>query len=244
MTSRNRGRPKLRDLSYHKPTREEENQLLDAAMGDHPMVAAILGATIVEHQLENSLRERFPKATDETWGTIVSDGGPLCTFDQKITMAFLLGMIDEATRDNLKIIRQIRNAFAHAKKLVDFEHELVRAELTKIKVAKFRKKRHRDIIELVGSVPQKVYVILCIIIATQLLRKSNYNWTAKRRRRHKKLSPLTRLFVEQAANLENRFLESNQQSSQPSRSGDPTPEAPLGLLSGLLPFLEASKGKT
>jgi len=62
--SRNRGKtkPKLRDLSEQPLTFEEQGALLDALVAaTPPIVTAILGAVMVEHELETSLRRKLPR---------------------------------------------------------------------------------------------------------------------------------------------------------------------------------------
>ena len=135
MPSRNRGKPKpkLRDLSRHPPTEEEKQALVDAVVSENPIATAILGAVFVEHELEMTLRGRLSKNDDDTWLALTGDEGPLGTFSKKITAAYALGVCDDITRSNLNIVRAIRNAFAHAKKLIDFDNELIASELKKVR---------------------------------------------------------------------------------------------------------------
>src|ERR1700688_1936192 len=98
--SRNRGRQRIGEINYIPPTPEEIGQVSNAVWDMAPIATGILGAALVEHELETLLRQRFPKITDSTWSTMVREGGPLSTLDQKITMAFAFRIIDEATKDN------------------------------------------------------------------------------------------------------------------------------------------------
>jgi hypothetical protein len=124
--SRNRGKikPKLRDLSNLVLTREEEEALATAAVHANPTVTAIMGAVMVEHELEGLLRSRLSKKDDDTWSDLTLDNGPFGTFHKKINAAYALGIYDDTTKQNLNIVRNIRNAFAHSKKLIDFDHPL------------------------------------------------------------------------------------------------------------------------
>jgi hypothetical protein len=247
--ARNRGKASIREISYAKPTPEEKDLISDAAIKGEPIVTAILGAAMIELELDTLLRQRFSKITDGTWATMVRENGPFSTFDQKITAAFAFRVLDEATRDNLKIVKNIRNAFAHAKTLIDFEHELVVGELKKIKVPGFRKKIHRTIQTGTGN-PKVAYVLLCMVISTYLVTKYGIALKAQSKRVRKKiakqeaqLSPLARAFVN-SAHIQNKLMESNPQLSPQDRSSDPNASVPQGLLSGLLPYLEAQKDST
>jgi hypothetical protein len=241
--SRNRGKPSIREISYAKPTHEEKDLITDAAIKGEPIATAILGASMIELELDSLLRQRFPKISDGTWATMVRENGPFSTFDQKITSAFAFRIFDEATKDNLKIVKHIRNAFAHAKKLIGFEHELIVAEIKKLKIPDFQKKAHRKIQAAVHS-PKVAYVLLGMAITTQLKTKYIASLEAQNKRALKKIakqeaqiSPLARAFVN-SAHLQNKLLESNPLLSPQNRTGDPTNPTQLRYLAGLLPFLD------
>jgi hypothetical protein len=91
------------------------------------------------------LRQRFPRIEEGLLQTMIGENGPFNTFDQKIITAFAFRIFDDATKDNLKIIKNIRNVFAHAKKLIDFDHELISAEFRKVKIPGFRKRFHSKV---------------------------------------------------------------------------------------------------
>jgi hypothetical protein len=119
--SRGKPKPKISDISRTPPTREELDALAASLESDelHPITAAILGAVLVEHELENELRRRL-RCNDDTWGELLSDIGPLRTFHSKIVMGCALRMYNDDVRFDLNIVRNIRNQFAHSKKLVSF----------------------------------------------------------------------------------------------------------------------------
>lgn len=58
--SRGAKKPKLRDLSVDRLTPQEQDDLIDAiGATSTPIAKAILGAVLVEHELEVSLRRRI-----------------------------------------------------------------------------------------------------------------------------------------------------------------------------------------
>jgi hypothetical protein len=187
--SRNRGtpKPKLRDLGYLKLTREEEQALADAAVHANPTVTAIMGAVLVEHELEGFLRKRLSKRDDETWSDLTLDNGPLGTFHKKIIAAYALGIYGDVTRQNLNIVRNIRNAFAHSKKLIDFDHPLIVAELDKIA---FRNERARKAFRQSKPANQRCYQNLCFMIACELMGKHIAADQSKIKRLDKKTAAL------------------------------------------------------
>jgi hypothetical protein len=171
MPSRNRGKrkPKLRDLSVNPLTPKEINALLDAInAATAPIAVAILGAVLVEHELERSLHARLRVRDDAIWQDMMDERGPLSTFARKIAMGHALRLYDEDFRDNLDIIRVIRNAFAHSKQLLEFSHPLVSGECKKIKIPNKQKRAFRLIVNLP---PRFAYVFLCLRLASEMIRK-------------------------------------------------------------------------
>lgn len=132
MASKGKPKPKLRDLSNRKPT-DEEWQKLQAALSDGPaMIVAVLGQSFVELELDETLRRHLKHCSDDGWNELTGDRGPLFTFSHKIMMGHALGLYDEYTRYYLNCIRSIRNAFAHSKIILDFDHPLVEDHLRRI----------------------------------------------------------------------------------------------------------------
>ena len=178
MVSRNRGKPKLtlRDLSRIAPT-DEERKAVRKALRDveSPITTAVLGASIVELELETELRNRFRRADDETWKSLTGDVGPLSTFNQQIIAAYGFGILDDVTRDGMDTVRRIRNAFAHTKTLFDFDHELVARELKSVTLPKAKSTLHKRLVRIrrLSGGPREAYAVLCLIMALELLNKRN-----------------------------------------------------------------------
>ncbi len=105
VASRNRGKrkPNLRDLSQEHPTRSEKDSVRAQAIADNasPIVAAILGVSLVECELDSLLRRKFKRQDDETWSILTGDSGPLGTLSAKIIAAHAFGIIDDVVRDGL-----------------------------------------------------------------------------------------------------------------------------------------------
>jgi hypothetical protein len=243
MASRNRGvpKPKLRDLSTGKLTVEEKSAISQAFIDAPPIAAAIIGAVMVEHDLDGCLRRKFPRITDEDWGEMLGDRGPLRTFSAKITMGYALHIYGEATKDNLNIVRTIRNAFAHSKKLIDFKHDLIVAELRKVKVGTFRKRTFAKIQSGKWN-GDTSYVILCYTLMSELMRHVTKSLSAKHARLNKKRSPLVNVLM-RAADAQEPIGLSPLLSPQNQISG-PNALAQGGLLAGLWPYFEQGQSKT
>lgn len=228
---RNRGRPQIRDLSYTPPTLDERHRLTDEIVDTHPIATAILGAAMIEHELDLLIRGRFPKISDPVWRSLVQEGGCFCTLDQKISAGFAFKFFDAETRDNLRIVKGIRNAFAHTKKPLMFSNGLIAAELKKIKIPNFRKRLHKEVRELKYGT-KDCYVLLCMGISTSFMRKSTKNLRAKNKRYSAKLS--SPFYDALIGSLSSPNSGSSPRSSPSYQTSDPNPPIQGGLLAGLM----------
>lgn len=238
MSSRGVKKPKLRDLSLDPLTPTEANELLYALDSSLPPIAlAILGQVLLEHELDQALRKRLPRKDDKTWAAMLDERGPLSTFSRKIAAAHALKIIDDAVKSNMDIIRVVRNAFAHSKRLIDFNHPLVVAELNKIIIPSFRK---RTFSQLRSNEDKKhVYLMMCMVLTSQLLKRQNRSRRAADRRRNKKIltSPLYRQLAPSLGLAGLLSLDDLRLSRLPTlhdQSASPTPPVRQGLLAGLM----------
>jgi hypothetical protein len=97
--------------------------------------AAIMMGTLVENYLEQSLRLRLV-VEKQFLDKMFEYPNILATFAAKIDMCYTLGVIGKTALDNLRIIKDIRNTFAHDLLLADdksiftlvtFETPIIRA---------------------------------------------------------------------------------------------------------------------
>jgi hypothetical protein len=252
MASRNRGKgkPKLRDISRQSPTQEEIGALIDRFISSPPIVTAILGQAMVEHQLESLLRTRFARRDDPTWGRLTNENGPLSTFAQKIMAGYALGLYDEAALENMNLIREIRNAFAHAKRVIDFNHETISREL---KNATLPKKKHSATAKTIRKVRSlkyggsTSYVLLCFAMNSELLKRVTRSHIAANRnykRSSAKLMARSPFFGPLANFLSNpppigtagfgRWLPGDQTVDPTTQVPQSIPLSGLGLLAGMI----------
>jgi hypothetical protein len=248
--SRGKPKPKLRDLSEQPLTIEEQDALIDAIIVvTPPIVVAILGAVLVEHELESSLRRKLPRKDDETWRDMLDERGPFSTFSRKIMAGHAMRIYDEAFQTNLDIIRVIRNAFAHSKRVIDFNHPLVIAQLRRIAIPSFKKKRFKQLQKSEEGL--ETYRSLCILSATWLIKRENKSRAAanKRPRKPKELASFYDALTPSLglANL-GKGQEGGSKSHPllfpPSRSGGPNPPVQGGLLDALTSYSGSKADKS
>lgn len=221
MPPRNRGKKtrERRDLTTNPLTLEEKSALLDALLKPPEAIsAAIIGSMAVEHELEESIRRKFRKISDDDWRIVLSDEpGPLGTFDRKIKLAKHLAIIDAEMVLNFEIIRKVRNLFAHSKRLIDFNHPLVVEQLKKINAPKSNKRSFAKIQKFNDGRHQ--FVMLCILCVGAVSKKRYATMSAAHKAwmKRRKLSPLGGLFAELLT------------KQTPPQSRLPTPISPLPL---------------
>ncbi len=234
--SKGKRKPKLRDYSLAVLTPEERKELRDvfASVQQYPIVTAILGCVFVEQELEFLLRRRFKDDT-ETWAKLTDERGPLGSFAQKITLGRALRIYDAKFEHDLNVVRKIRNAFAHSKKILKFNDPLIIDELRSAHPLRASLRKG-----LAGfkdeQLCQSAYIIICLVLATRLLAKLNRLYKVAGKRRLKKLSPLAQV-------LARAGQRSPPHHSQPHQSADPSRLAPLGSLGEQLQALSKLSDK-
>jgi DNA-binding MltR family transcriptional regulator len=89
--------------------------------------------------LEAAILEKMRPISQRLRITLFEGYGPLASFSAKIDIAFALSIIDEAMYADLKVIKEIRNQFAHPPisggffQPVTFESEAIKKSCSKFK---------------------------------------------------------------------------------------------------------------
>jgi DNA-binding MltR family transcriptional regulator len=256
--SRNRGikQPKLRDYSHLVLTAEEKEAVAAAAhsVEQHPIVMAILGYVLVEHELDILIRKKFKKRDDDTWGKLQGESGPLRSFSTKISIGHALGIYSDKLQHDLNIVRIIRNAFAHSKKLLDFDDPLIIPELLSAHLvpAKFKKDLRKK--NPGNELAKASFIVICLKLQTAFLKTQTREAKAKNYRLRRKItkSPLTSALLGNPYGtttlsgsphglLHSADPESDLRSALASQSARPNPLAPRGYVNALRPFLDDNK---
>ena len=231
-----KGKHSLRDIIRQSPSEEEAKAVADQIIKitHHPIVVAVLGAAMIEHELESLLRPRFRRNDSKTWARLTGEYGPLGSLAQKIHAADAFALIDEPTRNALMLIKDVRNAFAHSKKLIDFSHESIIDEYRSLKIGPKRKTGYYLFLERVKNIkgnPRNLFVALCYATSTQLIKVEKKRLKAQRRtlkkRMNFKYNPLLAALLETTG-------QSLASLSQPSALTDSKSQG-LGALDRLAP---------
>ena len=73
---------------------------------------AIIGAAFIDEELADLLRAFFVEDTKVADNLLSSNGG-ISAFGVRNQLTYVLGLIDEPTFNDIKLIQKIRNKFAH-----------------------------------------------------------------------------------------------------------------------------------
>jgi hypothetical protein len=112
----------LRKLSYALPNEEHQHEFeRQMEPGTSDRGACLLIVAQLKNELEAAILSAMPKMQSDLRREMLEQDGPLATFSRKISMAAALGIIGPKSRYNFRIIRHVRNAFAHAKLPIGFE---------------------------------------------------------------------------------------------------------------------------
>jgi hypothetical protein len=130
---KNQGSSKLRDLSKEMPNAEELHGIVSNIDTADARACVLVLAAFVDGLLARVIHINFVDMDKAKFNGIFRDvTAPLQSFSAKIILAHALGIIDDQFKSQLDKFRAIRNAFAHAVKLVDFDDPIVAAECNKL----------------------------------------------------------------------------------------------------------------
>lgn len=80
---------------------------------------AVLGGGLLDVRLEQLFRSKFVQGNDHMVKELLDFSGPVGAFSARIKMAYALGWIDDDLHSDLRIIKDLRNDFAH---LIDVDY--------------------------------------------------------------------------------------------------------------------------
>jgi len=117
----------LRELSY-LPTNDDFQKEFQAQVlaETNDRGACLLLVANLENALDEAIMSLLPQLPKERQ-RFVEQGGVFAMFSRKIDAASILRITGPTTNRNLSVIQHIRNAFAHAKRPIDFDTKEVAA---------------------------------------------------------------------------------------------------------------------
>lgn len=114
-------------LNDRMPDFKEFKKLSDQLIAETPRAVAIVGCAYLDNVLNETLKA-FLIEDKKLFKNFIDR----LTFERRISMCYLLGIIVRQVRDDLKIINKIRGWFAHDVDLNSFDIESVVIECKKL----------------------------------------------------------------------------------------------------------------
>ena len=122
----------LSDLSRNDIQDEHVSDIIHELDNQTDRGAALIAAALLDTALRRTMSTRLAHFNDFERIIFESEGAPLGSFFARIKVARALGVIGEVAEVHLDAIRRIRNQFAHSAFRIDFENELIAAEVDKL----------------------------------------------------------------------------------------------------------------
>lgn len=130
---RRKGKPSLTMLMIRRELSDDEfDQSLTALFDTSDRSAAIVASALVEHGLEVAIGASLENA-DNLSGLFQGPSAPIGTFSARILIARALGCISAEVEQDLRIIKEVRNSFAHALMRISFKTPELAATCEKIR---------------------------------------------------------------------------------------------------------------
>jgi hypothetical protein len=115
---------------------KEINAIADEMEHEGARAAITIGASLLEHALEDAIRYRLRQPSNKTEENVLfNEMGLLGSFNEKIWAAYFLGIIGPETRRDMDLVRTIRNEVAHNMNPISFETESIKARCLEIKIS-------------------------------------------------------------------------------------------------------------
>ncbi len=103
--------------------------LVTAYHGESDRSAIVLAGSFAEHYLATYMRQFM---IDDPSIERLFEVGPLSSFDSRINLADAFRLISEGHRDDLCLVKDIRNRFAHSPQLIDLQRVDIKAMVHKL----------------------------------------------------------------------------------------------------------------
>ncbi len=150
--------------------------------------AAIIAATITEDGVESILVAKMRKLSTRDYRNLFSVDAPLSTFSAKIRLAYALKCVSRTDLNDLNIIRNVRNVFAHARLSIDFSTADIVSEIEYLKILEIIKTSscYMELMKLPPSKsphfqiamaaksndPRNLFISSCLCLAFSLFQRS------------------------------------------------------------------------
>lgn len=166
-----RATPKLssiRDLSRLYANTEQLKLSFDEVEKSSDRSACIIMSSIIERTLERGILLLLDIIDQEKITPLFERDRALSSFFGNIYLAYAINLISMPIRDDLNIIRIVRNAFAHSSLPITFQSDEIKREIRKFNFESYSVMDHSTM--MVGHTKEKRdFVIACTEIQQNIL---------------------------------------------------------------------------
>jgi DNA-binding MltR family transcriptional regulator len=117
----------LKTLTRSMPADGSEDVLHDLEHTESDRGAASLACSTVEYALRYFISKHMIELAPADHGRLFYNSGPLSDFGAMISVSYAFGLIDQKMREDLVLLKDIRNAFSHAPQRVTFEADVIKS---------------------------------------------------------------------------------------------------------------------
>lgn len=155
-------------LSRKEPSDAEFDEAMSEFCYGSDLAAAIIGAALAENALAAAIRAFLPIADDER-GLFYNQGAPFGSFSNKIVSARSMTLISISQAEDLHIIRDVRNQFAHTLMALNFSNEHLALACSKLSHYQIDE---RDILRTAAPA-RRQFNAACYEISVEILEQTN-----------------------------------------------------------------------
>lgn len=143
--ARGKKRGKLIDISRELPTEDELSRYAELIAQESDRGSAVMAAAFVENALRVCACSRLANPSPEIVRSWFEDNNaPFATFAAKIKLGRALGIYESQMEKRLTIIKDIRNAFAHASRPLDFSDPAISEAVLQLNISPEKFKGRKD----------------------------------------------------------------------------------------------------
>jgi len=149
---------------------DAEHELVETLDLDSDRAAALIGASMVENRLQETILAKVshvPRVKER----LFTSSGPLGSFGVKIDLAYMLGLLTKSAYNDLMIVKNIRNDFAHNLNIKNFQSQKIKSKtdnfvILNTHVGEFINDIDSPVAQLNGQLPR-------IYVHNYLIKKNN-----------------------------------------------------------------------
>ena len=155
-------------LKHLEESKERTKKVQDILTKETPRGCTLVGGALLDERLLKLIKVRMiPRATANKFDSFFEGHGPLATFAARTHIAYLLGFIANNVYQDLCVIREIRNRFAHSSDELDFNDEEIKASCIKLRHCIVRQLRDKSRAQFIFAVAALDTVLEYLIFDSQ-----------------------------------------------------------------------------